>query len=133
MAEQHIPQITNDCSSGIVENEFAIADTWIIDAYVAGEWNGNSTYKAYFYSDTSGTQATISLSSIGDIYTSYCDFTDINFVSGIVYADSTCTWEDQNNSGIVLYAAPISSGDVYPRRHHDRTNRFLFILTKMYR
>jgi len=132
MAEQHIPQITNDCSSGIVENEFAIADSWVIDAYVGGEWNGNSTYKAYFYSDTSGTQTTVSLGTIGDVYTSYCDFRDINFVSGIIYADSTCTWAEQNNSGIILYIAPIPSGD-YSRNHHNRNNRFLFISTRIYR
>jgi hypothetical protein len=101
VADQHIYELTNDPYSGLCENEFAIAYTWIIDTYSSGDWNGILGNLVKFYSDTSGSQATINLSAIGNINVSYVSFKDINFINGIVYADETC----QNlgdNSGIVF-------------------------------
>jgi hypothetical protein len=103
MAIKHIPQITSDLTTTdtYVEWEFGIADTWIIDLYVPGEWNGSSSKLVKFYSDTPASQTTIDLSTIGNVSVSYIDFKDIAFVNGTVYADSTCTGINQNNSGIV--------------------------------
>jgi hypothetical protein len=99
MAIQHIPEIINDPTLGVPENEFAIADTWVIDSYTQNAWNGNYINVAEFYSDTSGSQATISLSAIGNVWVSYAGFKDINFIDGTVYCNSSCI-NRGNTSGI---------------------------------
>jgi hypothetical protein len=107
MAIQHIPELINDPTSGPCENEFAIADTWVIDAYTPGDWNGNSINISSFFSDTPGSQATIDLSSIGNVHVSYCSFKDINFTGATVYAGPTCTGRFSNNNGIIFASVPM--------------------------
>jgi hypothetical protein len=97
MAIIHIPELICDPGS---ENEFAIENTWIIDLYNIGDWNGIAENLVKFYSDTPGSQATIDLSSIGNVYATYISFQDINFINGTVYASLTCV-NVSNNSGIV--------------------------------
>jgi hypothetical protein len=109
MAIQHIPEIINDPTLGVPENEFAIADTWVIDSYNLNDWNGNYVNVAEFYSDTSGSQVTISLSAIGNISVSYVGFQDINFIDGTVSASRS--FDRGNNSGIVFLSA--SGGETY--------------------
>ncbi len=96
MAIINIPELTCDPGSN---NQFAIADTWVIDSYVPFEWNGTADNLVNFYSDTPGSQATIDISAIGNIYVSYVSFQDIKFIGGTVYADSTCV-NVSDNSGI---------------------------------
>jgi hypothetical protein len=114
MANQHISRLINDPSSGLCENVFAIADTWIIDAYTPGDWNGAAGNLAKFYSDTPGSQATIDISAIGSLNVSYCDFKDIKFTGATVYADLTCTGNTANNSGIVFSLAPAPFNPLKP-------------------
>ena len=96
MATVHIPELTCDPGSN---NNFAIANTWVIDSYTPFEWNGITSDLVNFYSDTPGSQATIDISAIGDIHVSYISFKDIKFIGGTVYADSTCI-NVSDNSGI---------------------------------
>lgn len=112
MAEQHIV-IENDPTQGIqCLNEFAIADTWYIDSYTEDTWNGIAGNLSRFFSDTSGSQATLDLSLCGDIGSGtnpleYVDFDDINFTGGYVYANyKTCTGKSDNNSGIIWIGTP---------------------------
>jgi len=105
MSVNHITELI--CSPGS-NNQFAIADTWAIDSYVSGDFNGVSGNLVNFYSDTPGSQATIDISTIGNIYVSYVSFQDIKFVGGTVYADSTCV-NLGDNSGINFGGIPVIS------------------------
>ena len=105
MSDQHITEITNDPNAnGGAQNEFAIADTWFIDNYNAGDWNGAAGNLAQFYSDTSGSQVTLNISAIGNITVSHASFKDINVVGGIIYIDATCV-NLGNNTNIVMAAS----------------------------
>ena len=113
MSINHIPELT--CYPG-AQNEFTVADTWVIDSYVPGEWDGTSGpgNLVYFYSDTSGQQTTIDISAFGDVYVSYVSFQDVNFVGGTIHADSgTCVGIDANNSGIFWSATSKSDLEAY--------------------
>jgi hypothetical protein len=107
MATINRPRTVNDPSFGASEEIFPIADTTLFLEYVAGDLDGAEGAIASYKSDTPGSQATIDLTDVGDIDpVSHCDFTDINVIGGIIYADDTCTGWDQNNDGIVFAGEP---------------------------
>lgn len=101
MAEQHITELVNDPTAGPCEQEFSIADTWYIDDYTSGDWNGALGNIAEFYSDTSGSSAILDISAFGDIYVSYVGFKDITISGGTVYCDTTCL-DHGGNTGIIF-------------------------------
>jgi hypothetical protein len=88
MAINHIVELICDPGS---QNDFAIADTWVIDSYNSGDWTGTTGNLVIFDSDTPGSPVSVDISAIGIIYVSYFSAQDINFVGGTVYYDSTCT------------------------------------------
>ena len=87
MADQHITGITNDPLDGACNNSFGTSSTWIIDSYTPGEWDGVAGTLCSFYSETSGVQATLNISAIGDISVKFVSFTDINVIGGTITAD----------------------------------------------
>jgi hypothetical protein len=97
-------------------NELASANSWVLDNYTPGDLNGAPGDKAFYFSDVPGTKVTLDLSAVGNINASYCDFTDLNVVNGIIYADlATCT--GQNDSGVIfkLFQAtnPLNPAQIY--------------------
>lgn len=99
MATIHIAGITND--PGAV-NDFNAGDTYIIDSYTPGEWNGVEGNLCVFKSSTPGVRAIIDISAIGAFAVQYIDFTDIDVVGGFqITADETCVGKTQHNRGII--------------------------------
>jgi hypothetical protein len=105
MAVIKIPSL--ECEPG-AENEFGTTDTYQIQSYAVGDWDGILGSTVKFYSNTPGAQATIDLSVCGNIGSTvapleYVDFTDIKFTGASVYARAkTCSGQiSGNNSGII--------------------------------
>ena len=107
------------CSPGS-QNQFAIADTWVIQGFTPGDFTGTLGNLVYFYSDTPGSQVTIDISAITTIYVSYASFQDINFTGGTVYADATCI-NLGDNSGIQFVVTPPQVFFPWGNRSQDLT------------
>lgn len=107
MAIIYRPQTTNDPGDppSATSESFVAGDIYIFEGYLSGDLNGVDGAIASYLSLTSGFQAFWDLSLVGDIYASYCSFTDINVISGVVYADNTCEGINSNNSGIIFSGA----------------------------
>lgn len=98
MATIHIASLS--CAPGTT-NDFKAGDTYIIDGYTAGEWNGTDGNLVKFLSDTPGSRATIDITAIGNFSVSYIDFKDVAIIGGTITADITCVGRDANNDGIL--------------------------------
>ncbi len=124
MATNYIAELTCDPGS---QNQFAIANTYVIQGFTPGEWSGTSGNLVYFYSDTPGSQVTIDISAITTIYVSYASFQDINFVGGTVYTNSTCV-NLGDNSGIVSISPYVPPQIFFPwgNRSQDVTKPSYF-------
>lgn len=98
MAVEHIPRII--CLPGS-ENEFGTADTtYVIDSYVAGDWDGSSGFLTYWYSDTSGVPAYISAPSDATVHYSY--WRDIHNLGVTINASSNTNIDGGGNTGITF-------------------------------
>ena len=99
MATINIAGISND--PGAV-NDFNAGDTYVIDSYTPGEWNGVEFNLCVFRSSTPGVRAFLDISAIGAFAVQYIDFKDIEIIGGFeITADSTCVGKTQNNHGII--------------------------------
>jgi len=105
MADQHIPQLTNDPSLGPCENEFAIIHRWFIDTWTPNEWDGNAINQARFYSDTPGTQAEIVAPVQPDgngPHVTNTFWRDINNTGALIIATDGTNVDGGNNFGILF-------------------------------
>ena len=91
-------------------NEFNPADTYVISAFTAGTWNGTSGHPTVWRSSTAGSQVTIQIPE--NISVQYADFQDIAFTAFSVTADSTCSGQSSNNSGIT-WPSSANNGAAY--------------------
>ena len=100
MADQHIPEIV--CDPG-AQNEFSVANRWLIDSYNPGDWDGtrDGLGMTEFYSDTTGSQVEIVAPVVsGGIRVHYSTWQDIKNTGAVIQAINSKNLG--NNSGIVF-------------------------------
>lgn len=97
MTTIHISSIL--CDPG-ASNDFNTGDTYVIDGYTPGEWDGTIGNLVKFLSGAAF--ATIDITAIGNITVSYMYFTNITFIGGTVNATDGTSVDGGGNAGIVF-------------------------------
>lgn len=108
MTTEYLPEIANEPGDQV---EFVASNTYILEEYVAGDFDGNSTSHCLFFSDTPGSPSTLDLSLVGDITVQYCDFQDITVINGTI--TDVGGIDNGNNIGIKFFPVipPVYWGD----------------------
>lgn len=104
MATQTIPRLELDPGDVV---DFLAGDTYVIEAYTDGDWNGSSGNLVSILSSESGTAVNIQIPA--DISVSYVSFKDCAVTGGTIAADATCI-DGGGNSGITF---PGGAGGVF--------------------
>ena len=94
MAIIYLPEISNTPGDQI---EFIVGNTYILQAYNNGDFDGDVLNHCNFFSDTPGTPAILDLFLVGNITVYYCDFTDIYVVNGVITCINGTNGGDTNN------------------------------------
>jgi hypothetical protein len=104
MSIQYPPRISLVAGS---TQEFTAGDTYVLQEYVNGDWNGYSSAHTIIQSDTSGSYSTLDLSAVGNLTMSYTDFQDIYVINGTITTAGGL--DNGGTSGIIFTSASQSS------------------------
>jgi predicted butyrate kinase (DUF1464 family) len=81
MSTIHLPEISNESGDVI---ELGSGNTYILDVYTDGDFDGTQNKHSLIKSDTYGSTVILDLSVVGNITVRYCDFSNINIINGTV-------------------------------------------------